>query len=254
MRFIYSVLYAVLLPALLFVFSVQVSHGGTGITPAATIEVVTVFDSPKTHSNIFPQDIDDFGRIVGIVSSLTNPLQSHGFLRLRNGRFAPAIIEPDADTYTATTGISNTGVICASMAFASIAGTIITIDIPGAGDFVFANDINNAGEIVGSYTTQIVGEMHGFFRDAAGNVTAPIDAPGATQTDLRGINDNSVIVGNALDALGQHGLVLQLPSDVTTFDYSGGSSTKFRGINKNGLITGYYIGSVDFIAHGTVAR
>ena len=68
---------------------------------------------------------------------------------------APAIIEPDADTYTATTGISNTGVICASMAFASIAGTIITIDIPGAGDFVFANDINNAGEIVGSYTTQI---------------------------------------------------------------------------------------------------
>jgi len=164
---------------------------------------------------------------------------------------------------TAVSKVNDAGDFCggyadpntfASMAFASIAGTIITIDIPGAGDFVFANDINNAGEIVGSYTTQIVGEMHGFFRDAAGNVTAPIDAPGATQTDLRGINDNSVIVGNALDALGQHGLVLQLPSDVTTFDYSGGSSTKFRGINNNGLITGYYIGSVDFIAHGIVAR
>jgi len=139
MRFIYSVLYAVLLPALLFVFSVQVSHGGTGTTPAATIEVVTVFDSPKTHSNIFPQDIDDFGRIVGIVSSLTNPLQSHGFLRLRNGRFAPAIIEPDADTYTATTGINNTGVICGDYVdssrldhgyFFSIAGGFSQFDVP----------------------------------------------------------------------------------------------------------------------------
>src|SRR5262249_22268165 len=78
--------------------------------------------------------------------------------------------------------------------------TFTTIDVPGA-SFTEAHGINDAGQIVGSFTD---GD-HGFLKDAATFTT--IDAPGAILTGALGINDAGQIVGLFDDATGRHGFV-----------------------------------------------
>jgi len=162
---------------------------------------------------------------------------------------------------TGVSGINDAGDFCGyygdpnklePVAFVSIGGTIITIDLPDA-TTAFATDINNAGEIVGQYADSS-GIGHGFFRDAAGNIIAPIDvAGGTTSTRPYGINDSGVIVGSIYGP-DQHGFVLKLPNTVITYDYPSATTTAFRGINNRNLITGYYVDNVNFIAHAIVAR
>jgi len=165
---------------------------------------------------------------------------------------------PGAD-YTAVGDINDAGDFCGfygnpdtdtSMAFVSIAGNIITIDLPDSPSYAFAHGINNLGEVVGAYT--VAGVVHGFFRDAVGNVTAPIDVVGATTaTILSGINDRGDIVG--VTQLPAHGFVLKLPDTVITFDYTGAISTGLLGINNADLIAGFYYDSAN-VSHGLVAR
>ena len=71
--------------------------------------------------------------------------------------------------------------------------------MPGASD-TFANAVNDAGDVAGSYQTAT--ETHGFVLDREGFVT--IDVPGASSTEVTGINNHGELVGQFNDAKGLH--------------------------------------------------
>src|SRR5215468_8208510 len=76
-----------------------------------------------------------------------------------------------------------------------------TIDPPGA-THSLASGINDAGQIVGWYTTG-VGGYHGFLLDVDGSYTT-IDVPGAIATYAEGINAAGQIVGVIYRDAGAH--------------------------------------------------
>jgi hypothetical protein len=88
-------------------------------------------------------------------------------------------------------------------AFANIAYSFTTIDVPGARDTQTLG-INDSGQIVGRFVDAT--GAHGFV-DTGGSFTT-IDVPGALSTQgAFGINDNGQIVGWWFDATGDHGFL-----------------------------------------------
>ncbi len=73
-----------------------------------------------------------------------------------------------------------------------------------------------------------------------------IEAPGATMTHARGINDAGDVVGQYFDASGVHGFLLRA-GKFTTIDAPGAKQTDIWGINSNGDMSGNYN---DGKAHG----
>jgi hypothetical protein len=68
-----------------------------------------------------------------------------------------------------------------------------SIDYPDSTSHTVCYGINNAGDIVGSYWSDIKYDRHGFLKK--GPLFTTIDFPGATFTDPHGINDYGQIVG-----------------------------------------------------------
>jgi len=134
--------------------------------------------------------------------------------------------------------------------FVSIGGEVTIFSVTGPGDFTTASDINNLGQVVGSYAD---GGDHGFLRDADGTLTFPIDYPGALATFLTGINDKGWMTGSYYDTVGiSHALFLPSPrAEFVSFDGPSGP-TVFGRINNRGFICGsYYDGQ---LSKGFVAR
>jgi hypothetical protein len=99
--------------------------------------------------------------------------------------------------------------------------------------------INNFGRIAGFYTDS-AGVTHGFLDDN-GHFTT-IDAPGATQTELLGLNDVGVAVGEDVVDGVTHGLIYNSRTGAfTQLDAPNASGfTLFNGINDRGDIVGFY--------------
>jgi probable HAF family extracellular repeat protein len=121
-------------------------------------------------------------------------------------------------------------------------GSYTTINVPGS-EFSEAFQINNAGQIVGAYTTSD-GKEHGFLLSGGSYTT--IDVPGATYTAVGGINDAGQIVGSYGAGGTTHGFLLSGGS-YTTIDVPGANETYASGINDAGEIVGadFGIGSSD---------
>ena len=66
-----------------------------------------------------------------------------------------------------------------------------------------------------------------------------VDYPGATNTDVRGINNKGDAVGSYRDTSGVHGFLLSNGA-FTTIDYPGAYSTQAESINDAGVIAGTY--------------
>jgi hypothetical protein len=140
-----------------------------------------------------------------------------------------------------------------NQAFVNIAGTTTVITIAGAYD-AGADTINNANQVVGTYSTNSGLVFHGFFRNANGALTFPLDFPGATSTSAIGLSDRGLIVGHYDFADNvDHGYLLKLPSTFISFDYPGATATSLNGINKNGLIAGRYT-DAGGLRHGFLAQ
>lgn len=138
--------------------------------------------------------INNAGQIVG---TLLNGMGTYAFLDT-GGSFAT--FTPPGGLNTLASGINNAGQIVGyfedSMGnmhgFLDTAGSLTTIDAPGASGYTLANGINDAGTIVGE--TYISGEGYQGFIDNAGDFTA-FNVPGAALTDPLGINNSGQIVG-----------------------------------------------------------
>jgi hypothetical protein len=106
--------------------------------------------------------------------------------------------------------------------------------------------INNSGEIAGFYTDKSTGVMHGFL-DNNGHFTT-VTAPGASETQLLGINDFGIAVGfDVVDGV-NHGIVYNsFTHTLTTLDDphaaapGGTGGTTLNGINDLGQIVGFYV-------------
>jgi probable HAF family extracellular repeat protein len=121
---------------------------------------------------------------------------------------------------TAAYGINNLGQIVGSYTATTggVHGFVLSSDlqtykvfdvsgiIPGAlAGTTLAYGINDAGEVVGTYT-DTAGSVHGFVLSAGRTSYATIDAPrGYGTTSARGINDDGWVVGAYDDASGRHG-------------------------------------------------
>ncbi len=112
----------------------------------------------------------------------------------------------------------------------------------GIGNSTTTTAINNAGNIVGFWN--VTGQMtfHGFLD--VGGIFAPLDAPGATSTQLFGISNNGWIVGTDTDAAGNtHGVLYNENTRSWTVldDPNGIGTTTLNGVNDLGQIVGFYV-------------
>src|SRR5258708_979543 len=122
-----------------------------------------------------------------------------------------------------------------------------TVDFPGDA-FTFVYGINNAGQVVGGYNTQLRGgHDHGYL--LTGNQLTTIDFPGATDTDLSGINDSGQIVGAYIvdgSGVGSKGFLFS-GGQFTLIVFPGAQFTIPVAINNAGEVVGYYFaGGVGF--------
>jgi hypothetical protein len=128
--------------------------------------------------------------------------------------------------------------------------TFTTIKMPGATN-TEPFGINNAGEIVGAYTTDNLGVDypndypdlfpigdHGFLDD--NGTYTKVDVPGATSTIPLGINDFGQIVGAYSNSTGIHGFEDINNTFTTIDDPNGVGTTRAVGINNAGIIVGHY--------------
>ena len=163
-----------------------------------------------------PLGQNDSGDVVG--NYLDEAGVSHGFLLSRNGTYT-TIDHPSAD---------GNGLVLGSW------GTLVT-------------NINNRGEMVGSYSTG--GRLRGFLRDREGRFT-PIDPPGAAATLVTDLNDRGEIVGDSSEVgadelfSGDDNHSFLLDGDgYRDIEVPGASSTVANAINNRGEIAGAYVDS-----------
>lgn len=137
--------------------------------------------------------------------------------------------------------------------FISVGETITPIRVPGAIN-TYPNQLNTANRIAGEYD-EGVNIFHGFYSTRTGKLKFPVDAPGAAQTELIGINDRGWMVGDSRNTAGgtPHGLFFIPPNQFASFDYPGANFTVLTAINHDGFICGWY-GDASGKAHGLVAR
>src|SRR5262245_52987851 len=188
----------------------------------------------------------------------TSDGNSHGFF-LSAGTFTEFDV-PGA-TSTAVLGINNPGDFTGTFtdsngnnpAFVSVGRTITSFSVPGA-LATLAYMINDNKNLTVGYYIDGAGILHGYYRDANGALSFPIDPPGSTTTILFGDNNRNWVVGRYTDGSGvTHGLFFVPPNNFFTFDFSGSTFTSLNGISSQGLICGRYE-DASGIAHGILAR
>src|SRR5216684_3762209 len=224
----------------------DVRHGF--VRAAATGTITAPIDAPGAGTGLtqgtVPLSIDAGGNITGFYNANGT---FHGFIRASNGTITAPINAPGAGTgpsgkvsfmgtlplafdaagdiagtYADANGVNHGFVYTA----ASATPAFTTFNAQGAGTTGFfpgtgALNMNAGGDTSGIYT-DTNGVRHGFFRAAAGTITAPIDAPGATTTGLfsgtilTSVNTADDITGTFADTSGVfHAFVVALGQATT---------------------------------------
>jgi hypothetical protein len=127
--------------------------------------------------------------------------------------------------------------------------TYLTFDLPG-GRNIYLLDMNASLEVAGYYT-DINANFHGFVRVRNGSILV-IAPPGATYTDVGGINEAGTVVGNWCNAVTCSGYLRDPNGSITSFDVPGDScGISATAINNEGTTTGLW-GDENCVVHGFV--
>ena len=191
--------------------------------------------------------INDAGQIVGAFGNNTGV---HGFLD--TGGSYTTIVVPGAPLITTAQNINNVGQIVGIFGnnfvqhgFLDTGGNFTQLDVPGLSglqQYTIANGINDAGQIVGSYSDSqhlFMGQSSQGFVYTGGNFT-PLNVPGATNTAAYGINNLGQIVGTfSNSSLNSHGF-LDTGGNFSQIDVPGATDTVAYGINDAGQIVGTF--------------
>ena len=193
-----------------------------------------------------PLGISLQGVVVGQFNDTTG---HHGFLRAIDGSVTQLDV-PGVTNQTYPTGINNAGVVV-GWYFLDTFGTYFgftrptdgisytTFTVPGSSAGTFATAINNNGVVAGGFLDS--SGLHGFLRDAAGNVTT-FDPPGSVGTTVTGINDLNEVVGYYILAPGApaHGFLRNGAGKFTVFNAAPGKNTLPTAINNSGVVAGHF--------------
>lgn len=115
--------------------------------------------------------------------------------------------------------------------------TIKLLSIPGTAQ-MSANDINDNSQIVGQFT-DAGGVMHGFVYEEGS--FCQLDYPGATGTNILGINNLGQMTGMFTTAVATSGFIYDRGTFSPPLSYPGaGNLTIANGINDRGEIVGVY--------------
>jgi len=217
--------------------------------------------SPPVGEGVFgptASGINNAGQIVGTYYNTSG----HGYLD--NGGVFTSIDDPFATNGTQANGLNNVGETVGEyieggsggfglhgfvhVPFIRGNGGFITIDDPSSNQgFTEANEINDAGQVVGDYGDAVSDpeggnqlQLHGFLNTGA--VFTTIDDPSGFSTTLTGINNAGVIVGFYNDVTGKaHGFVDIGGLFTTIDDPLGTGGTEVEGINNKDQVVGFYI-------------
>ena len=215
-----------------------------GATLSASTFSFTPFSVPGALTTA-AYGINNQGQIVG---NFVNATGTHGFVK-------------DGDNFTAfdvpgtahpqPSGINSSGVIVGAgfgpfgtFGFLKDGAMFTTLQDPASAGITIARQINDAGQIVGTYQADSA-PYHGFLLSDGTYTT--IDVPGAQYTLATAINNSGQIVGGFADATGTHGF-LKDGSQFIVIDVPGSANAGATGINKFGEIVGEY--DDDSGAHG----
>ena len=144
-----------------------------------------------------------------------------------------------------TNAAGNTFGYTYNIAAKTFSANIMDPNAVGATSTTVAAAIDNAGQIAGFYT-DAHGNTDGFFDN--GGVFTTIDAPGAVDTSLLGLNTEGEAVGFDVDAMGNmHGVICNVNTlaCVQQDDPNGIGTTTFNGVNDKGQIVGFYVNGAD---------
>ncbi len=157
----------------------------------------TLVDYPASGVTITTaRGVNDAGTIVG---RWDNSSGTHGFF-LANGTFSN--YDAPGSTATGLWFVNNKGQFGGDYETADgvthgliVSGSkVITVDVPGS-TFVVIHDLNDNGIAVGIDTDPATGLDHSFLYNVSTGQLTPFNFPGATDTDLYGINNAGVVVG-----------------------------------------------------------
>lgn len=132
-------------------------------------------------------------------------------------------------------------------------GGAVPIPPPRPGVHVFANGINDRGEITGWFSVDFVTSVPFRYREG---LYATFDVPNTVFVWPLDINNRGTVVGQALDFQGQyHGFIAEPGGAVVRFDAPGSTTgfTLLQGINNQGDMVGTYR-SEDGVYRGFVMR
>jgi probable HAF family extracellular repeat protein len=138
--------------------------------------------------------------------------------------------------------------------FASIGGTVFDLEFIDATGGMAATDINDLGQIVGTYRVAEDGSLHGFIYDGGTYQTLDIDNPFASDTDLLGMNNIGRIVGTYTDVDGEHAFYYDPVAGFADLDLDEtgavGNDIIALDVNDHGQIVGTYVDILTGIRHG----
>jgi hypothetical protein len=232
-------------------FSWFLSLSTLAFSQTCSFQTIIVPGALKTSA----EGINDQGAVVGNFNSADGSAQS--FL-LFQGNFS--FFTFPGSTSTDTRDINNHSQIIGTFldsagfehGFMVLNGNFQQIDVPfpNNGTFVSGINNNNPGDMVGFFTDANTGRDVSFLRQRNGTFTQ-FTFPGSVQTEARGINVNSIIVGtynNLGDSVG-HGFMVR-NGDFQTIDFPGARDTQPQNVNDKNEIVGLYRGAADGIEHG----
>ncbi|MEM9420072.1 MAG: hypothetical protein AAGA25_13615 [Planctomycetota bacterium] len=193
---------------------------------------------------------NDAGTVVGSF----NNMGSHGFVL--TGSTFTTYDAPGTTQGTTIRGLNNPGDFVGEyddtsgvqqgfvQLSASSGGTFQTVTVPGATSTT-VRAINDSGRIAGFYIDAATGALRGYVSDD-GLAFTPIDHPdpAAVSTLIGGINNDGVLVGAWLAALGSpesqpaRGFIRDATGTFLPFDLTGATSTLPIGLNDLGQIVG----------------
>jgi hypothetical protein len=189
-----------------------------------------------------PIDINDLGQIVG--DYLDSSGVYHGF-EVSDKKFTTIDVPFAGAAGTNAEAINNSGEIVGSWSdggitqgFTLIDGTYTSLNYPGA-DYTFAFDVNDEGDIVGSYASPDSNGSQCYL--LSGGTYTSISVPGAAWTEGIAINDAGVIVGyyGTSGSSVIQGFVLS-GGVFTTVAIPGEPYTVLFDINNSGVLLGVY--------------
>ena len=225
--------------------------------PAATIQVLQIFDYPGVGNSTQPQKFSDQGVSVGTVIDI-NGVEKGFFFKPRIQRFSDASFADPNDTGNVTRGrgINNNRYACGeykNAATATYHGYIlehpnfISFDVSGTLDTIPLG-INNSGDFVG--TVRLTDNSHPAFISLGGVVTT-FSVPGAIATFAYQLNKGNQIVGYYNDVNGiSHGYTRDKKGALTfPVDMPGATNTLLLGNNDSNWGVGRYTDAAG-VTHG----